>query len=162
MPSGKIHSALTLATASGVLAPYLIVQFDGNPYWYVAGCVVGILVSPDMDVDKGNISDQIIRKISRPAQWLWRLFWTPYALLVPHRHFISHFPIFGTVLRVGYIFLIINLLNFLIRFIAYNLDDTVSFVWLWNWSFFFGLCHVDAIHFVVDKTIKGRETFEDA
>lgn len=102
MPSGKIHSALTMATASGVLAPYLIVQFDGNPYWYVAGCVVGVLVSPDMDVDRGNVSDQLIRKVSRPAQWLWRLFWTPYALLVPHRHSLSHFPILGTIVRIGY------------------------------------------------------------
>jgi uncharacterized metal-binding protein len=161
MPSGKIHSALTLATVTGVLAPYLIVQFDGNPWLYGAGCVAGLLVSPDMDVDKGNISDQLIRKVSRPAQWLWRLFWTPYSLLIPHRHFISHFPIFGTLVRIGYIFMIINILNLLL-FTVSSLFDTVSFVWLWNWSFFFGLCHVDAIHFVVDKTIKGRETFEDA
>jgi uncharacterized metal-binding protein len=161
MPSGKIHNALTLATVTGVLAPYLIVQFDGNPWLYGAGCVAGLLVSPDMDVDKGNISDQIIRKVSRPAQWLWRLFWTPYALFVPHRNFVSHFPIFGTLVRMGYIFIVINLINLLL-FTTLRLFDTVSLVWLWNWSFFFGLCHVDAIHFVVDKTIKGRETFEDA
>jgi uncharacterized metal-binding protein len=161
MPSGKIHNALTLATVTGVLAPYLIVQFDGNPWLYGAGCVAGLLVSPDMDVDKGNISDQLIRRVSRPAQWLWRLFWTPYALLIPHRHFISHMPIFGTLVRIGYIFMIINIVNLLL-FIVLSMFDTVSFVWLWNWSFFFGLCHVDAIHFVVDKTIKGRETFEDA
>lgn len=161
MPSGKIHNALTLATFSGVLAPYLIVQFDGNPWLYGAGCVAGLLVSPDMDVDKGNISDQLIRKVSRPAQWLWRLFWTPYALLVPHRHAISHMPIMGTIFRIGYVFLILNMLNLFLRLIL-SMFDTVSLVWLWNWSFFFGLCHVDAIHFLVDKTIKGKETFEDA
>lgn len=160
MPSGKIHSALTMATASGVLAPYLIVQFDGNPYWYVAGCVIGVLVSPDMDVDKGNISDQMIRKVSRPAQFLWRLFWTPYALLVPHRNFISHFPIFGTLVRIGYVFIILNLLN-IILYTVLRLFDTVPLIWIWNWSFFFGLCHVDTIHWFVDNTIKGKETFED-
>jgi uncharacterized metal-binding protein len=161
MPSGKIHSALTWATVSGVLAPYLIVQFDGNPWLYGAGCVVGVLVSPDMDVNKGNVSDQIIRKVSRPAQFLWRLFWTPYAILVPHRHTISHFPILGTVLRIGYIFFVINILIGLFK-LLWSLFDTVSFIWLWDWSFFFGLCHVDAIHWFVDNTIKGKETFEDA
>src|SRR5688572_16707475 len=117
MPSGKIHSALTLATVSGVVAPYLVVNLGGNEYTYVAGCVVGLMVSPDMDVDGGNISDQYIRKVSRPAQWLWRLFWTPYALLVPHRHAISHMPIMGTIFRIGYMVLILNMLNLLLRLI---------------------------------------------
>jgi uncharacterized metal-binding protein len=160
MPSGKIHSALTMATISGVIAPYLVVNLGGNEYTYVAGCVVGLMVSPDMDVDGGNISDQYIRKVSRPAQWLWRLFWTPYALLVPHRHFVSHFPIVGTLLRVGYVFMLINIINF-IAWIGFQLFDTVSFLWLWDWSFFFGLCHVDAVHWAVDNTIKGKETLEN-
>ena len=160
MPSGKIHSALTLSTASGVIAPYAIVQVGGNPWMYVAGCLAGIMVMPDMDVDNGNISDYYIRKIFRPAQWLWRLFWTPYALLIPHRHNISHFPILGTLIRIGYVFLVLNLINILFRSIL-SMFDTVSLVWIWDWSFFFGLAHVDTIHFVVDKTIKGRETLEN-
>jgi uncharacterized metal-binding protein len=160
MPSGKLHSALTLATASGVIAPYLIVNLYGNEYMYLAGCVTGLMVTPDMDVNNGNISDHYIRKVSRPAQWLWRLFWTPYALLVPHRHFVSHFPIVGTILRIGYFFLIINLLNLVWSFII-GLFDTVSFVWIWDWSFFFGLAHVDAVHWAVDNTIKGSETLEN-
>jgi uncharacterized metal-binding protein len=158
MPSGKVHSALTLATTSGVVAPYLLVQLGGNPWMYVGGCLVGLLVMPDMDVNGGNISDLFIRKVSRPVQWLWRAFWHPYAILVPHRHFISHFPVVGTVLRIGYIFLIINLLSV----VSHLLFDTVSrFYWLWDWSFFLGLAHVDTIHFLVDNTIKGKETFED-
>ena len=161
MPSGKVHSALTLATTSGVIAPYLIVQFNLNPWMYVAGCVTGLMVMPDMDVDRGNISDYFIRKVSRPAQWIWRAFWMPYALMVPHRHFISHLPILGTLLRIGYVFLVLNFLNLFIRLVL-SLFDTVSLVWLWDWSFFFGLCHVDTIHYLVDKTIKGKETLENA
>lgn len=159
MPSGKIHTALTLATASGVVAPYAVVNLGGNEYAYLAGCLVGVLIMPDMDVDNGNISDYFIRRVFQPAQWLWRLFWTPYALLVPHRHFISHFPILGTVLRIGYIFLILNLVNLSLSLLT-SLFDTVSFVWIWDWSFFFGLAHVDAIHWAVDNTIKGKETLE--
>lgn len=154
-----MHTALTVATASGVIAPYAIVQLDGNPYLYVAGCLVGVLVGPDMDVDGGNISDFFIRKVSRLAQHVWRLIWFPYAVLVPHRHFISHFPVISTLLRIGYIFLIINLSVALFR-IAFNIELDKPFYWIWDWSFFFGLVHVDTVHFVVDKLIKGKETME--
>lgn len=163
MPSGKVHTALTLATVSGVIAPYLVVNLNGNEYLYIAGCVTGILISPDMDVDKGNISDHYIRKVSRPAQFLWRLFWTPYALLVPHRHTVSHFPFIGTAARIGYIFLVINVVVwFSSLLLGLFTSNTVSLIWIWDWSFFFGLAHVDAVHWMTDKTIKGKETLENA
>lgn len=158
MPSGKVHSALTLSVASGVLAPHFIWMTGGDPFKYLAGCLCGVLVMPDMDVDAGNISDTYIRKVFPPAQKIWRTFWFPYAKLVPHRHFISHFPFVGTLLRIGYIFLIVNLFVWIVNLF----NNTVSFIWLWDWAFVFGLCHVDIIHFVVDQTIKGKETFEDA
>ena len=160
MPSGKVHTALTMATISGVLAPYAVVNLNGNEWLYVAGCVTGIFISPDQDVDRGNISDYMIRKVSRPAQFLWRLFWTPYAIALPHRHAISHFPLLGTTVRIGYIFLVINL-AYLIWCFLFGLFDTVSLKWIWNWSFFFGLCHVDILHWMADNTIKGKETLED-
>jgi len=148
-----------VATTSGVLAPYLIVQFNGDPYLYVAGCITGLLLTPDLDLNNGNISDTFIRRAFPPAQWLWRLFWTPYAILLPHRSLFSHFPFLGTLLRIGYIFLLLNVFN-LLFFLFGNIFDTVSFVWIWNWSFFFGLCHVDIIHWWADNTIKGKEQFE--
>lgn len=160
MPSGKVHSALTLSVASGVIAPYAIVQLDGNPYYYLAGCLTGLLVMPDQDVNNGNISDYYIRKVSRPVQLVWRIFWTPYALAVPHRHAISHFPVLGTLLRIGYIFLLLNIFSF-IWWLIFNLIDTVSLIWIWDWSFFFGLVHVDTVHWAVDNTIRGKETLEN-
>ncbi len=159
MPGGKIHNALTMATASGVLAPYLIVQFGGNPYLYVTGCVTGLLISPDLDLNEGNISDTLIRKVFPPAQWLWRLFWTPYSLLIAHRSPISHFPIVGTLFRIGYIFLLLNLFNWLFFLFGNIFNNTVSWIWFWSWSFFFGLVHVDIIHWLADINIKGKETF---
>lgn len=163
MPGGKVHSAITLATASGVLAPYALVQFGGNPYLYVAGCVVGLLVTPDLDINHGNISDTFIRRVFPPAQWIWRLLWTPYALILPHRSIYSHFPFLGTLVRIGYIFLLLNLFSLLFFFFGniFRINDTVSFVWFWSWSFFFGLCHVDICHWVADNTIKSKEQFEN-
>jgi uncharacterized metal-binding protein len=156
LPSGKIHTALTLSVLSGVLAPYAIVQLDMNPWMYGAGVLVGVLISPDLDVDKGNVSDSLIRRVSRPAQWAWRLAWQPYAWSVPHRHTISHFPFLGTLLRLWYIFLIVNILNGIVYLFKV---DSVSFIFLWDWSFFFGLAHADIIHWIADNTIKGQETF---
>lgn len=57
----------------------------------------------------------------------------------------------------------LNLLNLIWWGIGrfFGWDDTVSFVWLWNWSFFWGLVHVDTVHFIADKTIRGKEQFID-
>ncbi len=154
MPGGKIHNALTLATLSGVLAPYLIIQFGANPYLYAGGILLGTLISPDLDIDSGNISDTMIRKVSRPAQIVWRVAWQPYGWIVPHRHPISHFPFLGTVLRIGYIFGIINVILLILNLFF----DSVSFIWIWNWSFFFGLAHADLVHWAVDNTVKGKES----
>lgn len=113
---------------------------------------------PDLDVDAGNISDSIIRKIFPPAQRVWRILWTPYSKLIPHRSPLSHMPILGTLLRIGYIFLIINLFSIL----SHLIFDTVShFYFVWDWSFVTGLMHVDAIHYFADKTIKGKEIFDN-
>lgn len=162
MPGGKVHSALTIATALGVLAPYAVVNLHGDPYLYVAGNLAGVMLTPDHDVDGGNFTDTIIRRISPKAQWLWRLFWTPYALVIPHRGKLSHFPVLGTLVRLGYILVVVNLLSAVIRLVLsiFMQIDTV-FLWWWSWSFFFGLCHVDAIHWMADLTIKGKEQFID-
>ena len=163
MPSGKVHVAITLSTLSGVIAPWVLVNAGGNEYAYIAGCATGVLITPDLDVNGGMYSHYLIRKVSRPAQFLWRLFWTPYALLVPHRHLVSHFPLIGTMVRIGYIFLVINLVAFCSSLLlGLFASDAVSRIyWIWDWSFFFGLAHVDALHWAADNTIKGKETLEN-
>lgn len=163
MPGGKVHSGLTLATALGVVASFVIVRSGLDPYLYIAGNLVGVLITPDLDVDAGNVSDTIIRKVSSPAQWIWRRFWTLYSLALPHRSTLSHFPILSTLIRIGYIIAGINLLRLGWGVVAkiIGLNDTLSFIWFWNWSFFWGLVHVDTVHFLADKFIKGKEQFTD-
>lgn len=163
MPGGKVHTAFTIATALGVLAPYAVVNLHGNPYWYVAGNVAGVFLTPDHDVDAGNITDTIIRRVSPKLQWAWRRFWTPYALAIPHRGTISHFPILSTFLRLVYILIAVNIIKFIwwgiIRSLGWT--DTVSFAFWWNWSFFWGLAHVDTVHWAADRYIKGKEQFTE-
>jgi uncharacterized metal-binding protein len=150
---------MTLSVVSGVIAPYLIVQLNGNPYFYIIGNLVGLLVTPDLDLNNDNYSHYIIRKAFYPAYWIWRLFWKPYSLLISHRSPISHFPFVGTLFRIGYIFLLLNLFRWLFFLFGNIFNDTVSFVWFWNWSLVLGLCHVDALHYFADITIKSKEQF---
>ena len=154
---------MSLCVASGVLAPYALVNLmNGDPYMYIAGNVVGILVGCDLDVDAGNISDTIIRKVSPKAQWIWRKFWTPYSLALPHRSTLSHFPLISTLVRLGYILVSVNMVFLIVRFVLsfFVVVDSVFIFW-WSWSFFFGLVHVDTVHWLADKTIRGREQFTD-
>lgn len=131
---------------------------------YIAGAMAGVFLTPDHDVDGGNFTDTLIRKVSVVAQKVWRVFWTPYALVLPHRGKFSHFPILSTFIRLGYILLAVNLLVWVIGLVSKILlggDNTVSFVFWWNNSFFLGLVHVDTLHYLADKFIKGKEQFID-
>ena len=162
MPSGKVHAAMTFSVASGVIAPYFIVQFNLNPYMYIFGNLVGMCITPDLDLDGGNFTDTLIRKVSPMGQRFWRAFWTPYAKALPHRGKLSHFPVLSTLVRLGYILVAVNIINLIIRFVLsfFGVIDN-TFIFWWSWSFFWGLVHVDTIHYIADQTIKGKEQFID-
>ncbi len=163
MPGGKVHSAITLATVTGLIAPSFVWGNQGDIYMYIAGAMVGVMLTPDHDVDGGNFTDTIIRRVSPIAQKVWRMFWTPYALILPHRGKLSHFPVLSTLVRLGYILLVLNLVMWVIWLVfkAIGGDNTVSFVFWWNNSFFWGLVHVDTLHWAADQLIKGKEQFVD-
>ena len=105
------------------------------------GCFVGILLSPDLDVDNGNISNYLLKRIARPIEIIWRIYWYPYRIKLKHRSFWSHFPVFSTLLRVVYFFFIPILLS-----IYYSYFDLYYF-FLW---FVFGLILADFLHYLMD------------
>ena len=86
----------------------------------------------------------------------------PYARALPHRGKLSHFPVLSTLVRLGYILVLVNIIGAVLRLIVsiFTPIDTVFIFW-WNWSFFFGLVHVDTVHWMADQTIKGKEQFID-
>lgn len=158
MPSGKVHSAMTLSTITGIIGCQFFSVTGGSIDLYILGCATGLLVMPDLDVDNGSIANNFIRKILPPVEWVWKILWFPYAKLIPHRHPISHFPVVSTFIRIGYLFCVINLFYLLWSLLF---DTVSSWIWIWNWSFFLGLCHVDILHWAADNTIKGKEIFEE-
>lgn len=103
MPSGRIHSAATVAI-SGTLAGVAFSQVGAEAAVAVGvGGLYALLVGPDLDVDNGNVSDAILRRdIGRIFSVPWRIFWEPYAYAIKHRSILSHGPIIGTLLRIVY------------------------------------------------------------
>ena len=62
--------------------------------------MAGILITPDLDVDY-TASNAVVADISRLLAVVWRLYWWLYAR-IPHRHWLSHGLIVGTLVRVIY------------------------------------------------------------
>lgn len=100
MASGTEHSSAVFGAAVGFGAAVAIERtVSSSAMPFLVGMLMGILVSPDMDVDDGNISYYYFRKIY--LEWYWKALWRPYALTMNHRGW-SHFPIMSTVFRLIY------------------------------------------------------------
>jgi uncharacterized metal-binding protein len=109
MPSGKVH-AIATCVAAGTLSPvvYLAAQSIPAALAFAGGCMVGLVVTPDLDVrDRDTHSETIMRHARHCLGAIWNVLWWPYARLIPrHRHPLSHWPILGTVLRLVYLLMI--------------------------------------------------------
>lgn len=84
IPTGAVVAWLTEAPMIGVDAAF--------------GCLLGIIVSPDLDIDHRTVSENVLPGI---LGWLWFIYWWPYAKLHKHRGS-SHWPLIGTMVRVVY------------------------------------------------------------
>lgn len=99
------------------------------------GCALGVWLTPDLDLGEN-------RRLTP-----WSLFWLPYAKLIPHRSFWSHFPVVGTVVRAVYLLGALALLAWVLK-----LPWLAVFVPWWEvaWALA-GLAVSDAAHWVMDS-----------
>ena len=143
MPSGRVHTMTTIGLAVGSIPM-------SNPPLTV-GILSGLILSPDLDVDNGFVGLAHLRRVpfvGTPLAWIWRAFWWPYSKTVPHRSAISHAPIVGTMLRLGYLsapLLAMNMLG-----VPMTLPTGLGW-WL------IGLCASDALHIILDWTVRGEK-----
>lgn len=160
MSDGKIHLKSSLILAASLSTAALLTQ-DLRILECAGGALLGTLVSPDLDVDAGNLSNFLIRKrVGWFGEKLWRGFWRGYSQSFKHRGFASHFPIFSTFIRLSYIY-------FWLIFVPHS---AVKLLGLFNWEltyvlswyailflspmFFIGLASSDLIHYVLDGVTK--------
>lgn len=101
MASGLTHAKVTVVASMGLFPATLLVPGLGIS---ALGCLAGVLISPDLDQDGATISERLLM---RGGFWLigapWFLYWLPYAKLFPHRHWLTHFPVVGTLGRLLYL-----------------------------------------------------------
>ncbi len=68
-----------------------------------AGCLVGILLTPDLDQITVTKGEWVVVKWLPVFGWLWLAIWDLYARCIPHRHALSHLPGLGTLGRLFYL-----------------------------------------------------------
>lgn len=141
MASGKRHTQSGIAIGI-VQLPIAVVTGQFGLVYSAIGTIVGAwMIGPDLDVPQ-----------SLPSQrWLMLKFiWWPYQWALPHRSFLSHCPIVGTVLRVLYLAGLFYICNWLLLQNNYvNAMYVIQYPEQTAW-FIIGLCINDALHWFYD------------
>ena len=153
MPSGKVHAAISatnLLAVAAIGAPLALAYPDlRGPY--LATLTIGLLVTPDLDIQ--GITHEEKRALRVPViGWLWVLLWWPYALLVPHRSPVSHWPLIGTALRAVWLGLIVAAADAMLRPQATAIDTGLLTLGLWT---MLGWAVQDMCHWVADRMMRG-------
>jgi uncharacterized metal-binding protein len=130
-----------------------------------AGALVGIVVSPDLDVDVGNVSGKILGKVLGNF-WgvnLWRRFWKLYSTSFKHGRFASHFPVFSTIVRLWYIYFFVILIPHIVIYFlirpSWDLMYVLTFyAMIFAEKYFLaGLIASDVIHYALDVLTKNKD-----
>ncbi|MFH1634590.1 MAG: DUF2227 family putative metal-binding protein [Chloroflexota bacterium] len=147
MSSGKVH-----ARHSIILVFPTVLVVSQTLGWVSAGgaaigCgMLGQVLSPDLDQQDLTRSDWIVLRRLGPLGGLWIAAWFPYAFLVPHRHWASHAPVIGTVIRLLYLLILPALC-------VWWKQWTLSFSPIFGQlliGLFIGLCISDTAHWITD------------
>lgn len=155
MPNGNVHDAATMSVfvtasvtlvmeATGALAE------PGAVAAYGLGITTGLLVGPDLDVDRGNASHRRIGRVSKVLKWVWFGLWLLYAKAVPHRHWLSHMPVVGTAIRLGYLMAVSLFLRWLLLQAGVS-ADVIPIRVEYGIAFFVGLALADFCHWALDR-----------
>ncbi len=153
MPSGRTHAkwseSLALAWAVGYGASYALgappVSWD-RATAVGAGLVVGILITPDIDM---TITTHEERRIERHfgtlAKRLWMLIWWQYARGIRHRCPLSHAPIRSTAMRAAYLWPVWVAVWAFVPLAYWPMAGWVMAGWAVQ----------DALHWAMDLTMRG-------
>lgn len=175
MSAGCVHQKASVILAGGFLLGSLAF---GPGVEYAAGALVGILLTPDLDVDAGNISNQIIREkiggrpngkqkshpwfiVRRRVAWAvekaWDGLWYFYRKSLKHGSELSHFPVIGTIGRLAYLYLFLLVIPYTVLALALpGAWDMAGELRWWNyqlldhWRLILGLMGSDLIHWALD------------
>src|SRR4030043_2180311 len=134
MSDGKTHikASLILAGGFGLGAVFTL---SPSGVLYSVGSLLGIMLSPDLDLDVRNVSSKIMRKkVGWFAEKAWDVFWHYYRKSLKHGSPLSHLPVVGTLGRIFYIFLFIIIFpEFLLKLLLFpNMSLMYELTWWIN------------------------------
>jgi hypothetical protein len=156
--AGHVHFKASLLLAAGFSVGALVSQ-EPKMLECVVGAVVGILISPDLDLSNGGIvGGKLIRKrVGWIGERVWKRFWRGYSSSFKHGTWASHAPLFSTFIRLSYAYYwAVFIPHILIYFLVSPLWS-LTYVLSWYAKIFFspmflyGLISSDVIHFFLDK-----------
>ena len=164
MSSGTVHLRASLVLAAGFSVGALISQ-DARLLECTLGALTGIMLSPDLDVDAKNISSTIIKKkIGWLGVRIWDFFWKGYRTSFKHGQFASHFPVFGTFVRLSYAYFLTIFIPHTLIYFLFSPAWSLMYVSLWYAKlflsplFFYGLASSDTVHYFLDIFITEHKT----
>jgi uncharacterized metal-binding protein len=154
MSTGRTHTRASLILSGTFLVGTL---FTGNvsDVQYAFGAALGVMLSPDLDVDNKNISYKYIRSIGNVFEFIWGWLWYPYRKSLKHGGNLSHDPIIGTLGRIIFLFYRLIVIPEVILSVSGQVDFWNEMQWwAWKmillWKIWIGLAGADLIHFVLD------------
>ena len=104
------------------------------------GMLIGRYVEPDLDMPQTTRSERKLILNSLFMGYVWRLYWFPYARIMPHRG-LSHVPILGTLTRVFWLSPLIGPVLWIFP---------VTPPWYWHMLLFVALTISDSVHWWMD------------
>lgn len=166
MSAGTVHRKASIILAVALILQGLLMLDFGGVYRAI-GSLLGIVATPDWDVDAGMIMDKTIRnKMGWFAEYLWDGFLYWYRKSLKHGSPLSHFPVVGTMGRILYSFLLIIIIPHAVVYIIFSPSWDFMFVISWYWkqimereNITYGLMASDFIHWGLDiATTEHKET----
>ena len=156
MSAGYVHKRASIILAIGFLVGGIL-SFNPKIFLCSLGALIGIMMTPDWDVDNGFDGDKWIREhLGIVFEKIWDAFLYPYRRSMKHGSPLSHFPIIGTTGRIVYCLFGLIIFPCAIAWLGgFDLYNTLSKLY---WSglneylvmVFIGLASSDIIHWGLD------------
>lgn len=107
MSDGARHGLISLILAPLAFLSALLFCDWRHALTVALGCaVLGVVISPDLDLPGLTEAETVWKRLPFPFGQLmsgvWYTLWLPYATVCRHRG-ISHWPLIGTLTRIGYL-----------------------------------------------------------
>ena len=159
MSSGHIHTKASLLLTGGFIVTSVL-TWDISGLSYAAGSLLGVMVTPDCDVDGGTVSDKYIRRrLGKVFEKGWDGLWYFYRRSLKHGGELSHFPLIGTMGRIVYLFACLIIVPHIASYVVFSPSWDLWYVigWYWDrlwegWRVILGLAGADFIHYILDQT----------